>query len=114
MSRVYYKGCAQAAIDHRLIPPRHPQTNGMVERFNGRITEIVNQTRFSSLEALCDTLVNYVRVYNHSIPQRALKHQTPIQTMKMWQKNHPELFVKRVYDHRGLDTYTTKISPPRI
>jgi transposase InsO family protein len=97
------KTCVEAAIDHRLIPPRHPQTNGMVERFNGRITEIVSQTRFSSLAALCDTLRNYVRVYNHSIPQRALKHQTPVQALKLWQTSNPELFNKRVYDHRGLD-----------
>jgi hypothetical protein len=76
----------------------------MVERFNGSITEIVSQTRFSSLEALCDTLHNYVRVYKNSIPHSALKHQTPIQTMKVWQKSHSELFVKRVYDHQGLDS----------
>jgi hypothetical protein len=40
--------CQQLVIEHRLIPPRHLQTNGMVERFNGRISEIVNQTRFAS------------------------------------------------------------------
>jgi hypothetical protein len=27
---------ANARIDHRLIPPRHPQTNSMVEHFNDR------------------------------------------------------------------------------
>jgi hypothetical protein len=80
------------AVDHRLIPPRHPQTNGMVERFNGRIAEVAKQTRFPSLQALTDTSHDYVRVYNHSIPQRALKHRTPIQAMKMWQKSNPELF----------------------
>jgi transposase InsO family protein len=30
--------CKALAIEHRLCPARHPQTNGMVERFNGRIS----------------------------------------------------------------------------
>ncbi len=64
------------------LPPRHPQTNGMAERFNGRISEIVNQTRFESAAELESTLRNYVKIYNHSIPQRALMHQTPIQALK--------------------------------
>ena len=96
--------CKQSDIEHRLIPPRHPQTNGMVERFNGRISDIVNQTRFGSAAELESTLRNYVKIYNHSIPQRALKHQTPIQALKMWQEKKPDLFVKRVYNHTGLDT----------
>ena len=29
--------CAKLGIEQRLIKPRHPQTNGMIERFNGRI-----------------------------------------------------------------------------
>ena len=95
--------CDQFAIAHRLIPPRHPQTNGMVERFNGRISEIVNQTRFASAAELESTLRNYVKIYNHNIPQRALQHQTPIQALKKWQQEKPDLFVKRVYDHAGLD-----------
>lgn len=96
--------CKQFEIEHRLIPPRHPQTNGMVERFNGRISEIVNQTRFASAAELESTLRNYVKIYNHNIPQRALKHQTPIQALKKWQQEKPDLFVKRVYNHTGLDT----------
>ena len=35
--------CKALNIEHSLCPPRHPQTNGMVERFNGRISEVVNQ-----------------------------------------------------------------------
>ena len=96
--------CKQSDIEHRLIVPRHPQTNGMVERFNGRISDIVNQTRFGSASELESTLRNYLKIYNHSIPQRALKHQTPIQALKMWQEKKPDLFVKRVYNHTGLDT----------
>jgi hypothetical protein len=84
-------------------PPRHPQTNGMVERFNGRISEIVNQTRFASAAELESTLRSYQKIYNHNIPQRALNHQTPIQALKKWQEEKPELFLKRVYNQTGLD-----------
>ena len=97
--------CAEFGIQHRLAPPRHPQTNGMVERFNGRISDIVSQTRFSAASELETTLTLYLKTYNHSIPQRALKHQTPIQTLKAWREKKPELFVKNVYEHTGLDSY---------
>jgi transposase InsO family protein len=33
--------CSSLGIEHRLIPLRSPQTNGMVERFNGRIEEML-------------------------------------------------------------------------
>ena len=102
-AHVFDRLCKQFQIEHRLIPPRHPQTNGMVERFNGRISEIVNQTRFGSAAELESTLRNYVKIYNHNIPQRALQHQTPIQALKAWQEKRPNLFVKRVYNQTGLD-----------
>lgn len=97
--------CKALAIEHRLIPPRHPQTNGMVERFNGRISEIIGQTRFRSAAELESTLRNYLKIYNHSIPQRALEHQTPIQALKKWHDKKPELFLKRVYNQAGLAPY---------
>lgn len=76
----------------------------MVERFNGRISEIVNQTRFGSAAELESTLLNYVKIYNHNIPQRALKHQTPIHALKKWQQEKPDLFLKRGYNQAGLDS----------
>ena len=108
--------CAQLGIEHRLSPPRHlcprgyPQTNGMVERFNGRISELTQQTRFASSQELETTLKLYLKTYNHSIPQRALNHQTPVQALKNWHSKKPDLFVKRVYDHTGLDSYGKRIS----
>ena len=95
--------CATMNIEHRLITPRKPQTNGMVERFNGRIAEVVGQTRFESAKQLEDTLMNYLKAYNHHIPQKNIDHQTPIQALKIWRKKCPELFVKNVYGLPGLD-----------
>ena len=101
---VFDLACVSLDIEHRLCPPRHPQTNGMVERFNGRISDIVNQTRFASAAELDDTLSHYLSTYNHLIPQRALKHQSPIQALQKWRSEKPELFVKRVYKQPGLDS----------
>ena len=96
------RACAQAGIEHRLAPPRHPQTNGMVERFNGRISELMTQTRFACAAELALTLKHYLSTYNHHIPQRALHHQTPIQALKAWRLRKPELFVKRIHEQAGL------------
>jgi len=95
--------CAEFGIEHRLSPPKHPQTNGMVERFNGRISELLRQTRFCSSAEMEGTLKLYEKAYNHHIPQRALNHQSPAQALKKWQAEKPELFIKRVYKQAGLD-----------
>ena len=50
---------------------------------------------------------SHLKLYNHHIPQRAIGSKTPILALKEWQQKRPELFVKRVYDQTGLDTYAT-------
>ena len=96
--------CQALGIEHRLTKPRTPRTNGMVERFNGRIADVLKTHRFSSSEDLEQTLLRYVALYNHQLPQSALKSKTPMQTMKDWYKEHPHLFHKRPYDRPGCDT----------
>lgn len=96
-NHLFDKECTAQNIEHRLIKPKHPQTNGMVERFNGRISSILKTTRFNSADHLNETLINYMKVYNHSIPQKALGHITPIAALKKWQKKAPHLFKKKVY-----------------
>ncbi|BAC08272.1 tll0721 [Thermosynechococcus vestitus BP-1] len=97
--------CREKRITHRLIQPRHPQTNGMVERFNGRIAEILRAERFVSAADLQETLTRYLWAYNHRIPQRVLGHMTPIEKLRWWQTERPDLFVSRVDNVTGLDTY---------
>jgi|GEM_PF-5901647 len=62
---------------------------------------------FKGREQLEQTLKRYSYLYNHHIPRRALNHLTPIQAMKDWQQQRPQLFVKNVRNHRGPDSYTT-------
>ncbi len=97
--------CHNHDIEHRLIKPFRPQTNGMVERFNGRIKEILVTTRFKDSAELSKTLKHYLKLYNHWIPQRALGNMTPIDALKKWQKKKPELFKKSVYNLAGRDSF---------
>ena len=60
--------CSDNRIEHRLIKPRRPQTNGRFERFNGRIADVLRTHRFDSAASLLATLL-----YNHHIPQKGLE-----------------------------------------
>ena len=96
--------CADLCIEHRLAPPAHPQTNGMVERFNGRIEDVLQSHRFHSGEDMETTLHRYVLLYNQQLPQSALGSKTPLQAMKDWHSLKPELFIKHPYHLPGCDT----------
>jgi transposase InsO family protein len=95
--------CAALDIEHRLTPPNSPQTNGMVERFNGRIEDVLQSHHFRSGVELETTLHRYVWLYNQQLPQSALGSKTPLQAMKDRHKLKPELFKKQPYYLPGCD-----------
>jgi transposase InsO family protein len=99
------QACSTIGAEHRLIPPRHPQTNGMVERFNGRIAELLRSTHFRSAGELATAMDHYLKLYNGQIPQRALGHLCPLQALKAWQKKEPERFHLDIHNLTGLDRY---------
>ena len=76
----------------------------MVERFNGCISELFNQTSFAWAQELGTTLEHCLKTFNRHIPQRALHHQSPVQAFKDWQRKKPDFFVTRVYEQSRLDT----------
>ena len=51
--------------------------------------------------------MRYVALYNHQLPQSALKSKTSTQAMKDWYASQPDLFHKRPYDRAGCDTLPT-------
>ncbi len=106
--------CAEIGIEHRLAPPMRPQTNGMVERFNGRIEDVLQSHRFQSGEDLEQTILRYVHLYNSQLPQSVLKARTPIDALKEWYRQRPELSRKQVYNHAGCDTYVNSAAPVRM
>jgi len=86
-------------IEHRLIKPGTPQTNGMIERFNGHIADVLRTHRFDSTASLQATLL-----YNHHIRQKGLLHKTPLQMLKQRYVQQPHLFKKNSRNHPGSDT----------
>jgi len=60
----------------------------MVEHFHGRISEILQTTRFDW--DLRQTLANYREIYDHHIPQKVLGHRTPIQALEQCQQECPD------------------------
>jgi integrase-like protein len=76
----------------------------MVERFNGRIEDVLQSHHFNSREDLEQTLMRYVHLYNTQLPQSALRSRAPLQAMKDWHNLKPELFRKRPYHLTGCDT----------
>ncbi len=102
--------CQKHKIEHRLIKPHHPQTNGMVERFNRRLSEVLQKkesisrntgkNKFFTHEernAYINTFVaNYnktrLKCLNYKAPTEVLNNQRGLNTQAGIQKS---LAVKR-------------------
>lgn len=82
----------------------HIPDNGMVERFNGRIEDVLQSRGFCGGEDLEQTILRYVHLYNDQLPRSVLKGRTPTGALKGWHGERPELFKKQRYDHAGCDT----------
>jgi transposase InsO family protein len=96
--------CAELGIERRLTQPKSPRTNGMVERFNGRIEEVLQGHHLRSGEDPETTLHRSVRLCNQQLPLSALGSKSPLQAMKDWHKIKPQRFGKQPYDLPGCDS----------
>lgn len=75
--------CQKHRIEHRTIKFRHPWTNGMVERFNGKVkTKVFRRYLFSDVEDLRKKLTDYLTNYNFLVRLRQLGYQTPAEYLK--------------------------------
>lgn len=70
--------CLQNKIQHRTIKFKHPWTNGMVERFNGKIkNKVFRRYLFAGIEDLREKLVDYLNRYNFEVKLKQLDYKTP-------------------------------------
>jgi transposase InsO family protein len=86
----FARTCAQLGADYRHTRPRTPQTNGMVERFNGRIgREVLGITIYSHRD-LEQLLRGFNAAYN-ARRQRVLNGKTPDQVVAERLEARPQL-----------------------
>ena len=70
--------CAQLGIEHRLTKPKHPWTNGQVERMNRTIKEAtVQRYHYDTHNQLERHLADFVSAYNFGRRLKTLKGLTP-------------------------------------
>ena len=83
------KACLELRVEHRLIPPKPPQTIGMVRHLNDQQRpQAVESTHFRSAEEMIATLERCNKIYNHRIVQRSLGKLTPAKAMEAWKGTH--------------------------
>ncbi len=78
--------CAQLDIEHRLTKPRHPWTNGQVERMNRTIKDAtVRRFHYGSHEQLRLHLADFLAAYNFARRLKTLRGLTPFEVIcKTW------------------------------
>lgn len=78
--------CAKADIDHRTTKPKHPWTNGQVERMNRTIKDAtVKRYHYDDHAQLEHHLADFVAAYNFGRRLKTLKGLTPYEFIcKRW------------------------------
>ena len=86
--------CERHGVQHRKTKPYTPQTNGMVERFNGRVQrEVLGITIYSHQDL--ETLLSGFNTAYNGRRQRVLKGRSPDMVLRERLKAKPELANKR-------------------
>ena len=108
--------CAQNHIDHRLTTPRHPWTNGQVERMNRTIKEAtVKHFHYDTHDQLRSHLGDFADAYNFGRRLKTLKGLTPYEAIcKAWTTEPKRSTLNLLHHMPGLNTRqpTSGSTPP--
>lgn len=98
--------CARNDIDHRLTKPKHPWTNGQVERMNRTIKDAtVKRFYYQTHDELRSHLSDFVSAYNFAKRLKTLKGLTPYEFIcKTWTKEPERFALNPLQQFPGLNT----------
>lgn len=82
----FAQACEQNGIEHRLTKPRHPWTNGQVERMNRTLKEAtVRRYHYDSRDQLGAHLQMFLDAHNYARRLKTLRGLTPYEFVcKIW------------------------------
>jgi len=97
--------CADLDIEHRLTKPRHPWTNGQVERMNRTIKDAtVKRFYYASHDHLRQHLADFVAAYNFGRRLKTLKGLTPYEFIcKRWTSEPKRFRLDPIHQMPGLN-----------
>jgi transposase-like protein len=97
--------CARNDIDHRLTRPKHPWTNGQVERMNRTIKDAtVKRFYYETHDELRAHLADFVSAYNFAKRLKTLKGLTPYEYIcKTWAKEPKRFTLDPLQQMPGLN-----------
>ena len=97
--------CADLDIEHRLTKPRHPWTNGQVERMNRTIKDAtVKRFHYASHDQLRQHLADFVAAYNFGRRLKTLKGLTPYEFVcQCWTKEPGRFTLHPLHQMPGLN-----------
>jgi transposase InsO family protein len=98
--------CADLDIEHRLTKPRHPWTNGQVERMNRTIKDAtVKRFHYVSHDQLRQHLTDFVAAYNFGRRLKTLRGLTPYEFIcKRWTAEPERFTLNPLHQMPGLNT----------
>ena len=98
--------CAQNDIDHRLTKPKHPWTNGQVERMNRTLKEAtVKRYYYETHDQLRSHLADFVAAYNFARRLKTLNGLTPYEHIcQAWTKQPDRFTLDPTHQMPGLNT----------
>jgi transposase len=105
-AHAFEHACARADIDHRTTKPKHPWTNGQVERMNRTIKDAtVKRFYYDSHDQLRQHLADFVLAYNFGRRLKTLKGLTPFEYIcKIWTQEPQRFRLDPTHQITGLNT----------